>query len=53
MLLLILKQKDQAILIKSNHNNGGKGPNARICARDGREEEEEDGERIKMPKRGG
>ena len=50
-LLLTLKQKDQGILqnpnasfmVKSNHNNGGKGPNARLCSRDGREEEEEDG----------
>ena len=49
-LLLTLKQKDQAILqnlsasfmVKSNRNNGGKGPNARLCSRDGREEEEED-----------
>ena len=46
-LLLTLKQKDQAILqnpsasfmIKSSRNNGGKGPNARLCSRDGREEE--------------
>ena len=44
-------QKDQAILqnpsanfmVKSSRNNGGKGPNARLCSRDGREEEEEDG----------
>ena len=50
-LLLTLKQKDQAILqnpstsfmVKSSRNNGGKGPNARLCSRDGREEEEEDG----------
>jgi len=50
-LLLTLKQKDQVILqnpsgsfmVKSNRNNGGKGPNARLCSRDGREEEEEDG----------
>ena len=51
MFLLTLKQKDQAILqnpsasfmVKSSHNNGGKGPNARLCSRDEREEEEEDG----------
>jgi hypothetical protein len=50
-LLLTLKQKDQAILpnprasfmVKSNHNNGGSSPNARLCAQDGREEEGEDG----------
>ena len=49
-LLLTLKQKDKAILqnpsasfmVKSSRNNGGKGPNARLCSRDGREEEEED-----------
>ena len=49
-LLLTLKQKDQAILqnpsasfmVKSNRNNGGKGPNVRLCSRDVREEEEED-----------
>ena len=49
-LLLTLKQKDQAILqnlnisfmVKSSRNNGGKGPNTRLCSRDGREEEEED-----------
>ena len=48
--LLTLKQKDQAILqnpnasfmVKSSRNNGGKGPNARLCSQDGREEEEED-----------
>ena len=50
-LLLTLKQKDQAILqnlsasfmVKKNRNNGGKGPNARLCSWDGREEEGEDG----------
>ena len=50
-LLLTLKQKDQAILqnsspsfmVKSRRNNRGKGPNARLCSRGGREEEEEDG----------
>ena len=50
-LLLALKQKDQTILqnpstsfmVKSSRNNGGKGPNARLCSQDGREEEEEDG----------
>ena len=50
-LLLTLKKKDQAIIqnpsarfmVKSSHNNGGKGPNAHLCCRDGREEEEEDG----------
>jgi hypothetical protein len=50
-LLLTLKQKDQIILLnprasftgKSGPNNGGCGPNARLCARDGREEEGEDG----------
>ena len=44
---LTLKQKDQAILqnpsasfmVKSNRNDGGKGPNARLCSWDGREEE--------------
>ena len=44
-------QKDQAILqnpsasfmVKSRRNNGGKGPNARLCSQDRREEEEEDG----------
>ena len=49
-LLLTLKQIDQAILqnpsasfmVKSSHNNGGKDSNARLCSRDGREEEEED-----------
>ena len=47
-LLLTLKQKDQAILqnhsfmVKSSHNNGGKGPNTRLCSQDGREEEGED-----------
>ena len=50
-LLLTLKQKDQAILqnpstsfmVKSSRNNGGKGPNMRVCSQDGREEEGEDG----------
>ena len=50
-LLLTLKQKDQAILqnpstsfmVKSSRNNGGKGPKAHLCSRDGRGEEEEDG----------
>jgi hypothetical protein len=50
-LLLTLKQEDQPILlnprasfmVKSSHNNWGSGPNARLCARDGREEEGEDG----------
>ena len=50
-MLLTLKQKDQAILqnlspsfmVKSRRNNRGKGLNARLCSRDGREEEEEDG----------
>jgi hypothetical protein len=50
-LLLTFKQKYQAILPnprvsftgKSGPNNGGSGPNARLCARDGREEEGEDG----------
>ena len=50
-LLLTLKQKDQAILqnpstsfmVKSSRNNRGKGPNVRLCSRDGREEEGEDG----------
>ena len=49
-LLLTFKQKDQVILqnpsasfmVKSSRNNEGKGPNARLCSRDGREEEEED-----------
>ena len=50
-MLLTLKQKDQAILqnpsasfmVKSRRNNGGKGQNACLCSRDGREEEGEDG----------
>ena len=50
-LLLTLMQKDQAILpnprasftVKSSRNNGGSGQNACLCARDGREEEGEDG----------
>ena len=50
-LLLTLKQKGQAILqnpstsfmVKSSHSNGGKGPNGRLCSRDEREEEGEDG----------
>ena len=50
-LLLTLKQKDQVILqnpsasfmVKSSRNNGGKGPNERLCSRDGREEGAEDG----------
>jgi hypothetical protein len=50
-LLLTLKQKYQAILqnpranfmVKSSRNNGGRGPNARLCAQDGREEEGENG----------
>ena len=49
-LLLTFKQKDQVIqnsstsfMVKSSRNNGGKGPNARLCSRDGREEEGEDG----------
>ena len=50
-LLLTLKQEYQAILlnprasfmVKSSRNNEGSGPNARLCARDGREEEGEDG----------
>ena len=29
-------------MVKSSRNNGGKGPNARLYSRDGREEEEED-----------
>ena len=45
------KQKDQAILqnpsasfmVKSSRNNGEKGPNARLCSQNGREEEGEDG----------
>ena len=48
---LILKQKDQAILqnprasfmMKSSRNNGGRGPNARLYAQDGKEEGGEDG----------
>ena len=50
-MLLTLKQKDQDILsnaraiftVKSGRNNGGSGPNTRLCARDEREEEGEDG----------
>jgi hypothetical protein len=49
-------QKDQAILsnprasltVKSGRNNGGSGPNARFCARDGREEEGEDGAKFSV-----
>ena len=51
MLVTNLKEKDQAIIqnpnasfiVKSSRNNGEKGLNARLCSRDGREEEEEDG----------
>ena len=51
MLVTNLKEKNQAILqnpsasfmVKSSRNKGGKGPNARLCSRDGREEEGEDG----------
>ena len=50
MLVTNLKQEDQAhssksnsFMVKSSRNNGGKEPNARLCSRDGREEEEEDG----------
>ena len=51
MFVTNLTEKDQAILqnpsasfmVKSSRNNGGKGPNARLCSQDGREEEEEDG----------
>ena len=51
MFVTNLKEKDQAILqnpsasfmVKSSHNNGGKAPNARLCSRDEREEEGEDG----------
>ena len=47
-LLLTLKQKYQAILqnpnasfmVKNSRNNGGKGPNARLYSRNGREEKE-------------
>ena len=50
-MLQTLKQKDQAILsnaraiftVKSVRNNGGSGPNTRLCTRDEREEEGEDG----------
>jgi len=50
-LLLTLKQEDQAILpnprasfmVKSSRSNGGSGPNARLCARDRKNEEGEDG----------
>ena len=50
MLVTNLKEKDHAILpnprasftVKSSRNNGGSGPNARLCARDGIEEEGED-----------
>ena len=49
-LLLTLKQKDQAIIqnpstsfmVKSSRNNEGKGPKARLCSQDGRDEEGED-----------
>ena len=49
-MLLTLKQEDQAILpnprasfmVKSSRNDEGSGPNACLCARDGREEEGED-----------
>ena len=51
MLVTNLKEKDQAILpnprasfmVKSSRNDEGSGPNACLCARDGREEEGEDG----------
>ena len=51
MFVTNLKEKDQAILqnpntsfiVKSSRNNGGKGPNAPLCSRDGREEKGEDG----------
>ena len=51
MFVTNLKEKDQAILqnpsasfmVKSSRNNGGKGPNMRLCSRGGREEEGEDG----------
>ena len=51
MLVLTLKEEDQPILpnprasfmVKSSHNNGASGPNTWLCARDGREEEGEDG----------
>ena len=51
MFVTNLKEKDEAILenpnasfmVKSRCNNGGKGPNACLYSRDGREEEAEDG----------
>ena len=48
-LLLTLKQKailqnpSTSFMVKSSRNNGGKGPNVRLCSRDRREEEGEDG----------
>ena len=53
-LLLILKQKDQAnfqnprasFIVKSSHNNGERGPNACLCAQDGREEGGEDNDNF-------
>ena len=48
-LLLTLKQKailqnpSTSFMVKSNRNNGEKGPKARLYSRDGREEEGEDG----------
>ena len=51
MFVTNLKEKDQAIIqnpnasfiVKSSRNNGEKGLNARLCSRDEREEEGEDG----------
>jgi hypothetical protein len=36
------KSKSYNFMVKSSRNNGGSGPDARLCARDGREEEGED-----------
>jgi hypothetical protein len=33
-------------MVKSSHNNGGRGANARLCARDGREKGGEDDARV-------
>ena len=40
---VILQNSSASFMVKSSRNNGGKGPNARLCSRDGREEEGEDG----------
>ena len=39
---VILQNPSASFMVKSSRNNGGKGPNACLCSRDGREEEGED-----------